>query len=187
MVHSPVNPRDRIRCCAGRIGTSGEYYPVIPERSERIQSLCPLRTHNLLQILVRLLFPVDERALNRHRDTVILADLDSFFCREAVVDNAMPVIGSRVIIKSSLDAPRCLIERLVSDSVHFNLKTCTVRRLAEVRDFLIRVVEDALPADLVHVRFVHRSVMGAEAAVQCTFKASADTREVTACRHFHIH
>ena len=90
------------------------------------------------------------------------------------MNNAMPVIFSRIIIKSCFQRPADLIKSFITDSMHLNLKPCPISLLAKSDHFLIIIIKNTVPA--VYVRFIQSSIMGAKASIQRTLKASANSR-----------
>ena len=103
------------------------------------------------------------------------------------MDDPVAVILAREVVERGLQRTRRLIERAVADRVHFDLQSGAVRGLAEIDHFFIAVIQHAVAAERVDVRFVHGRVVRAEAAVQRALEAAADARKFAALRDAHVH
>ena len=144
-------------------------------------------TQNVFEVIVRLLLPADERALHGHLDVIVPANRNALRGGQAVVDDAVTVVVSGIVVQRRFQRPAGLIERFVADGVQLDLQSRPVGFLAEIHDLPVVVVQHALAARLVGVGGVQRRVVGAEAAVQGAGEAAADTGKVPAGGRFYLH
>ena len=74
------------------------------------------------------------------------------------MDNTVSMVFTWTVVQSGLKGSCRLVEGLVTDGVKLYLESESVCLLAELDDFLIRVVENAVSALCVSVRLVKCSV-----------------------------
>ena len=185
MVAGSVDPLNGVWVRARAVRPGAEHDPAVCKVAQRVQTRAAL-AEDLFQIGVRLLRPVDERALHREQDVVLPADLHALGGRQAGVDDGVAVVGARVIVQRGFQRARRLVECRVADGVHLDLQPGAVRLLAERRNLLVAIVQHALV--VAHfIRCAQRGVPGAEAAVQRRFEAAADARQAAFDSLVHVH
>ena len=118
---------------------------------------------------------------------IVPANLNALRGGQAVVDDAVAVVFSWVIVQRRFYRTAGLVKCLVADGVQLDLQSRPVGVLAEIHDLLIVVVQHALAAGFVGVGGVQRRVVGTEAAVQRAGKAAADAGKMPAGGRFHVH
>ena len=118
---------------------------------------------------------------------IVPANLNALRGGQAVVDDAVAVVVSGIVVQRRFQRPAGLIERFVADGVQLDLQSRPVGFFAEIDDLLIVVVQHALAAGFVGVGGMQRCVVGTEAAVQRAGEAAADAGKIPAGGRFHVH
>ena len=99
------------------------------------------------------------------------------------MNDAMPMIFTREVVKRSLQGMHGLVESRISNCMHLNLQSGTIRFFAEVYYSLIAVIQHAVPAFAIAIWLNQSSVTASEASIKRAGKASAYARQLSARRH----
>ena len=167
------------------IGPRRENKTLVPHRLKRIQHGTSA-AENAFQIRIRLLLPVDKCRLHGKLNLIFSADFQTFSCRQAGVDDPVPMIRAGIIIQSGFYRTGSLFESGVTDRMEFDLQTGPVGCLTEISDLSVTVVQNAFRTAAL-IRFQQCRVTGTETAVQGIGKTPADPGQLSSKSRADVH
>ena len=157
MIAGTIHPFNRIRVGTRAIRTGTHHDAMFRKCPQRIQPLTSL-AENIFQVFIRFLRPIDKCALYRQQNMIFLTDIDTFFRRQAGMDNGMSVIFPRIIIQSRFQSSGGLIKSRITDGMHLYLQSGTIGLFAEFCHLRITVVQNTF-AVAVLIRHTKRCIL----------------------------